>query len=58
MSRWRDINLLIDIVTQVGIRLTAAQPKGKRDQQIDDAKLKSSYRACYWKYCQTCFKSN
>lgn len=28
MSRWRDANTLIDIVTETGIRLASAQPNG------------------------------
>lgn len=30
MSRWRDANVLIGIVTTVGIRLASAQPNGKQ----------------------------
>ena len=28
-SRWRDVNVLLEIVTQVGARLATAQPNGK-----------------------------
>lgn len=50
ISRWRDAHVLIDIVTQVGIRLASAQPNGKNNYRLCNSKLTSQHlvRIGYW----------
>lgn len=38
-SRWRDANVLIDIVTHTGARLASAQPNGKRNRKSKPFKI-------------------